>query len=115
MFVLQNGPRATTGDIAEHGPAEGETKFDLTLAVAQTPRGLAACWEYATDLFDHPTIARMHEHWKTLLEHIVCDAEIDITRIPILTPAEREQILVGFNCTEQQLPAETTIHELFEA
>ena len=42
-------------------------QFDLTLMMVEEDEGLAASWQYNTDLFDAPTIARMAAHFKRTL------------------------------------------------
>src|SRR6185295_2282816 len=51
-------------------------KFDLDLALLDTPAGLAARLEYATDLFAPATIARLVASWLHLLASIVADPSL---------------------------------------
>ncbi|HKP12625.1 MAG TPA: amino acid adenylation domain-containing protein, partial [Blastocatellia bacterium] len=44
------------------------TKFDLGLAMTEGKDGLEGCFEYSTDLFDQPTVARIAGHFQRLLE-----------------------------------------------
>ena len=55
----------------------------------------------------------MAGHFQTLLEAIVADPDQSIAALPILTEAERHQILVEWNDTAADYP-DTSIHELFE-
>jgi non-ribosomal peptide synthetase component F len=79
MFVLQNAPDAAPalqGVQASRLPLAGHSaKFDLTLMLRETVAGLHARWEYSTDLFDAATVERMAQHFKTLLEGVVADAD----------------------------------------
>ena len=79
-----------------------------------TEQGLQGTFEYATDLFDHTTISRMLGHFQTLLEGIVAHPEHRLTDFPLLTEAERHQILVEWNDTTADYPQDTCLHELFE-
>ena len=54
-------------------------------------------------------------HFETLLEGIVADPEQPISTLPLLTEAERHQLLVEWNSTETEYPKDGCIHELFEA
>ena len=54
-------------------------------------------FEYATDLFDRATIERMAGHFRDITEGIVAKAHRPIRQLPMLTAAEREQVLYGFN------------------
>jgi amino acid adenylation domain-containing protein len=49
-----------------------------------------------------------------LLEGIVADPDQRIGLLPLLTQAERQQILVEWNTTEADYPKDACIHELFE-
>ncbi|MEG4595033.1 amino acid adenylation domain-containing protein [Microcoleus sp. F8_C2] len=89
-------------------------KFDLTLSMENTADGLVAEWEYNSDLFDETTIVRMAEHFQTLLEGIVANSKQAISELPILTPGERQQLLVEWNNTAKDYPQEKCIHQLFE-
>jgi amino acid adenylation domain-containing protein len=69
---------------------------------------------YDADSFDHETIVRMLGHFQTLLEGVVADPGRRISALPILTGAEREQLLVAWNDTKTDYPKDKCIHELFE-
>ncbi|MDV2992203.1 MAG: Tyrocidine synthase 3 [Chroococcidiopsis sp. SAG 2025] len=93
-------------------------RFDLTLWMSQTDRGLTGSLEYNTDLFDRDTIARMLGHFQTLLAGVIENPDRSLGDLPLLTSAERQQILVEWNdsCTggfpNPSLP--TCLHHLFE-
>jgi amino acid adenylation domain-containing protein len=91
------------------------TKFDLTLAVTEGGKGLNVSVEYNADLFNEDTIARMLGHYRTLLEAILADPEERLWRLPLLTEAERHQVLVQWNETRAEYPRDRCVHELFEA
>src|SRR5215212_2719077 len=117
-FVLQNATRSrlelpdlTLETLDVHS---GTAKFDLTLSILETPDGLKASWEYNTDLFERARIERMAEHFEVLLEAIVAEPEQRIGELPLLTPREREQVLVGWNQTAVAYPPKQSIQQLFE-
>ncbi|RJS13574.1 non-ribosomal peptide synthetase, partial [Corallococcus sp. H22C18031201] len=72
MFALQNAPAESLrmpGLSFQPLPLDGySAKFDLTLALQESPRGLVGTLEYSTDLFEQRTIARMGEHLRILLD-----------------------------------------------
>ena len=119
MFVLQNAPvQALELSELTLSPVETENgiaKFDLTLMMEERPEGLQGTVEYNTDLFDAATIERMVGHFQTLLEGIVADPDRPISTLPLLTAAEREQLLVGWNDTEAEYPGDKCVHQWFEA
>ena len=92
----------------------GTSKFDLSVEIAEIGSGLDVAVEYSTDLFDASTPARLLKNYQTLLEGIVANPKRKISQLPLLTEAERHQILVEWNQTTTQHSSELCIHELFE-
>ncbi|MFD2169214.1 amino acid adenylation domain-containing protein [Tumebacillus lipolyticus] len=92
----------------------GTAKFDITLQMRETERGLYGEWEYNTDLFDASTITRMIAHFETLLWGIVEQPEQPICTLPLLGEAERQQMLIEWNRTGDADREELCIHQLFE-
>jgi amino acid adenylation domain-containing protein len=92
----------------------GATKFELCMVLDDRAEGLLCRLIYNTALFDAGVIERMAGHWRTLLEAIAADPGQQISELSILTPAERQQILVEWNDTA--LPyTPVPVHELFHA
>ena len=87
-------------------------QLDLTLEVAETGEGLAASLVYNSDLFDAATAERLLSHWRTLLAGAVSDPSRTLLDLPLLAPAEESQILLEWNATAAEYPAESTVHEL---
>ncbi|MEH2136767.1 non-ribosomal peptide synthase/polyketide synthase [Nostoc sp.] len=118
MFVLQNTPMSEielTGLTVSSLPIESSTaKFDLTLIMENTATGLVGWWEYNTDLFNSSTIERMTGHFVTMLEAIVANPQEQISKLPILTESEQQQLLVEWNDTWVDYPQDKCIHQLFE-
>jgi aspartate racemase len=118
MFVFQNTPEAKlqlnemSVDVLKVSSAT--TKFDLTLELSETLEGLTGSLEYATDLFDASTIARLIGHFQTLLEGIIAHPEARLSELPLLTESERHQLLVEWNNTYSDYPKDKCIHQLFE-
>jgi amino acid adenylation domain-containing protein len=118
MLVLDNAPLGTLelpGLTLHPVDAEsGVAKFDLTVSLRETPDGLAGSLEYNTDLFDEGTIERLAGHFETLLAGLVADPEQRWTQLPLLTPAERQQLLVDWNQTRAAFPDTVGFHQLVE-
>ncbi|HEY9856591.1 MAG TPA: amino acid adenylation domain-containing protein [Stenomitos sp.] len=118
MFVLQNNPGGTLqlpGVSLEMLSSDSQTaKFDLTLSMEETEDGLMGTWEYATDLFDEPTILRMDEHYEMLLQGISAAPDTPVGQLPLLFEAERHQLMVEWNETARNYPTDTTLHQQFE-
>ncbi|MDF5727865.1 MAG: amino acid adenylation domain-containing protein [Rhizonema sp. PD38] len=118
MFTLENAP-ASCLDLHELTvsslPVEISTaKFDLTLLIKNTLQGLIGVWEYNTDLFDAGTIARMARHFEILLSSIIANPQQSISELPLLTEAERQQLLVEWNNTQTEYSKDKCIYQLFE-
>jgi non-ribosomal peptide synthetase component F len=92
----------------------GTSKFDLSVVIVETQRGLSTTVEYSSDLFDASTAARLLRNYRTLLEGIAEDPRQKISRLPLLTETERERILVEWNATGVEYPRDRGIHKLFE-
>jgi amino acid adenylation domain-containing protein len=119
LFLLQNAPTRVpdlAGLVLVPLEIDTETsKFDLTLALWETPEGMHGWFEYSTDVFDADTITRMGGHLQTLLEGIVADPEQRLSMLPLLTADEQHRLLVEWNHTKADYPKDACIHELFEA
>ncbi|HLF24968.1 MAG TPA: amino acid adenylation domain-containing protein [Anaerolineae bacterium] len=89
-------------------------QFDLSLSVMEAGSELIGAIEYNTDLFDEATITRMSEHYRTLLESSVADPQRRISDLPLLTAAEKRQLLVAWNATHKAYPHDQCFNELFE-
>ncbi len=116
MFILQNTPVQTPGMDVEflYAPDTGTAKFDLTLSMIEEGDRLYGLLEYNTDLFGAATIERMIGHFTTLLEGAIADPDCPISALPLLTEAERRQLLVEWNATAAPYPTQRCIHQLFE-
>lgn len=119
MFVLNNAPWVAPeipGLMWSRIDVElGTSKFDLTLALVEANGRLEGSIEYRTDLFDEPTVDRLVGHWQKLLTEIVANPDRPISILPLLTDAERHQLLVTWNSTAGDYPKDSSIPELFEA
>jgi amino acid adenylation domain-containing protein len=91
------------------------TQFDLSFDVMENDEGLIVIAEYSTDLFNKTTISSMLRQWQVLLEGVVANPDARLDELPLLTRAEREQLIVSWNETCKEFPAERSVQELFEA
>jgi amino acid adenylation domain-containing protein len=91
-------------------------KFDLTVLMEEWTGGLSTAFEYASDLFDGSTIARMAEHFRVLLAAASASPERRFSELPLLSAAEAQQLLLEWNDSgEVAERAAVCLHELFEA
>jgi amino acid adenylation domain-containing protein len=88
----------------------GTAKFDLTLMLVEDRGGASGALEYARDLFDPETVDRMLGHLRTLLEAAVEDPGRRLSDLPLLTAAEREE-LVAWSRPLTPEPPKLLVHE----
>ena len=119
LFVLQNAPTSALElpglMVSRVRVDKGSAKFDLTLTLVEGTNGLRGTVEYNTDLFDAATITRLLGHFQTMLEGIVADPGQRLSALPLMTAAERQQLLVEWNDTMRAYPERQCLHQLFEA
>ena len=73
-------------------------KFDLTLDLTEHEGGISdGAVEYATDLFEAATIDRLILHYERLLAAALLAPEIATSELPLLSGAERHQMLAEWN------------------
>ncbi|HEX8559858.1 MAG TPA: amino acid adenylation domain-containing protein [Pyrinomonadaceae bacterium] len=116
-FALgEDGARVRLGPLLLESLAleQRAAQFDLSLTTAETGDGLAASFEYNTDLFDAPTVERMGEHFRALLEGAVADPSARLSELPMLSATERRRLLVEWNDTREEFGGPALVHELFE-
>ena len=89
--------------------------FDLMLMMVTVDRSLTASFQYNTDLFEPATIARMCEHFRTLLEAIAENPNRPIDALPLLGSAERRCLLGTWNETQADYARDACIHDLVAA
>ena len=119
MFSLQNAPQSS-GNLSGLNiqnmplPIGVRARFDLEVNYWEVPGGLEGVWCYKTDLFEANTITRLAQHFQTLLQAIVANPQARISELPLLSRAQRHQLLVEWNNTLVEYPHDKCIHQLFE-
>ncbi|MEO8433240.1 MAG: amino acid adenylation domain-containing protein, partial [Acidobacteriota bacterium] len=120
MLIVHGASRAAGPELpgisASGVELEGRSsKFDLTAFFADTGEQIGLRFQYNPDLFHPDAVIRMLSHMEVLLTALVRDPDEAVSRLPILTPEERNTVLVDWNETEAALPPERSVSELFEA
>ena len=104
MFALQNAPMGGGSELPgltmrPLAGSETAAKYDLTLVLTEGGEGIkggsgiGGSLEYNVDLFDAPTMVRMLDHWRALLEGVVADSGSRLSALPLLGAVERQQLL----------------------
>ncbi len=98
-------------------PLERETLYsqvDLSLEVFENKCGLDLRWEFATDLFDKPTIENLSTYFLSFLGSVASSPELPCSKIALLSEAEKKKLLFDYNNTSTAFANEKTIHQVFE-
>ncbi|WP_410813372.1 amino acid adenylation domain-containing protein [Micromonospora sp. 067-2] len=118
MFNLLNVPAeegAMTGVLLRRLPVDsGAAQVDLALTAYETGDGLDCVLEHNTALFDASTGERMLGHLVAMLAGFAADPATRVGDVELLTAAERERVVVGFNDTAAALDAPAIV-PAFEA
>jgi amino acid adenylation domain-containing protein len=119
MFIWQDagsssveipGLRTEPAILISHDTA----KFDLTMALTNTPTGIEAGFEFSTELFKSATIERMLCHYETLLRAVVANPDAKLSELPLLDAAERTVVVEDFNATDMAFDT-VCVHRMVEA
>ncbi|NET25242.1 non-ribosomal peptide synthetase, partial [Okeania sp. SIO1I7] len=94
--------------------AEMTVRVDLELHLWQVGEEIQGFCAYNQDLFEAETISRILSHYENLLSAAVETPDRPISKLPLMTQPELDQILVEWNNTTTDYPTEKCIHQLFE-
>jgi amino acid adenylation domain-containing protein len=117
VFSLQNAPRPSFQlpglQLKPLGALSNiSAKFDISVFLFEAADGLQGKVEYNTELFDADTVERMTQHYRVLLDGATSYPDTRISKLPLLTPEERQKILVDWNSTQADYPKDSCLHEL---
>ena len=90
-------------------------QFDLEFYIREHDDGIHLTLAYDADLFDAATSVRMIGQLQVLLDGVVTGPDRSLSELPLLTDAERHQLLVEWNGTKRDYPKDRCIHQIFEA
>jgi amino acid adenylation domain-containing protein len=118
MFVLQSESTSIQqlSDLqVGHVQVENiAANFDLTLDTVERDGQVQCMFESNIDLFDEDRITRLLGHFQNLLEGIVANPNQRLSELPLLSESERHQLLIDWNDTSTDYPANRCVQELFE-
>ena len=120
MFVWQNAPGGrpelpglTPGALPDE--ADGTAKFDLTLSLDERDGRIVGGLGYATALYERATVERHLGYLRAVLAGMVEEEGRRVARLPLLSAAERRQVVDEWNATAAEYPGRLGVHEVFEA
>ena len=99
MFVHQNNDvnisGMEVGDIEFEAieSSSTETQFDLTLSVFTNENVWGGTLEYNTDIFESDRIEQMITHFNNLLEEVVIQPEVKLSKVKMLSKDESKKII----------------------
>ena len=108
---LQLGAQSAT---VEPNP-KAYVNFDLFLNVVESDDGLRLDCDYNTDLFDATTIDRWLAYYRTLLDEIVRDQSLTVSRVDYVPREETRLLRTALAGDASEYARDATVHSLFEA
>ncbi|MFD0698799.1 amino acid adenylation domain-containing protein [Paenibacillus sp. GCM10027628] len=118
MLVLQNFELEAMEldglSISPSGLDNPIAKFDLTIEAREDEAGVELCFIYRTKLFKKATVQRIADHFLNLLQAAATDPHQTLSRMDMMSEAEKQQLLVDFNDTAARYPDGMTLHAMFE-
>ncbi|SDI03069.1 amino acid adenylation domain-containing protein, partial [Vibrio xiamenensis] len=119
VFALHNTPdQLATMEQIDVTPLLGRSdaaQFDLSLGLYEIDQRLQGYVNFATALFERQTIERYVAHWQQLLAAMLDKPSERVSRLPLLSANELQQVTGDFNADKQSYPVTECIHQRFEA
>ena len=119
ILVVENYPIEPSSVAGERGLQLQEvrsrewTHFPLTILVAPSAT-LNITVKYDGDRISAKAIAQFLTHWQTVLNNMLAHPECRVGELSLLTEAERQQLLVDWNQTQQGYPQDLCVHQWVE-
>src|SRR5882724_9003849 len=88
-------------------------RVDLSLMLEECGEQFLGRVEYSTDIFEAASVRRFIGHYVSFLRAATADPTHQILKYPLLSAAEREQVVVTWNTTVREYPQTHCLHELF--
>jgi amino acid adenylation domain-containing protein len=85
--------------------------FDIFVNAVEVKDGLVLDCDYNTGLYNESTIARWLTHYETLLESMVADASVEVSKLGLLTESELRLLTQRWNDTALSFPRNLTVHK----
>ena len=89
-------------------------RFKLKLHVVRRGPELALEFHYDASRFERSAVERIAGYYQNLLSAALANPATPVSRLPLLSESEREQLMVEWNQTAAVYPADKCLHELFE-
>ncbi|MFZ6009422.1 MAG: amino acid adenylation domain-containing protein [Bacteroidota bacterium] len=90
------------------------SKFDLQFTFNILEKDISISLGYNSDIFKKQRAEAMLAHFRELVKSIVRESHLPVKNLTILTPQEKEQLLITFNNTASTFDPESSVIKLFE-
>lgn len=113
-FTLLNAPKPNFGEgnlAVKTLASQDAARFDLELFITEHEDSLSGVFSYNIDLFTRETVEQIQRHFCNLLQNLVTQPEMAVSRVPILLPDEYAQLMPVK--PQQSFPVELCLHEVF--
>jgi len=117
LFALQTPPRrkVSAGGVRLEAVEidVGRTRLDLEAQLWRAGDGIHCRLIYDRDLFDPTTLRRLARSYRAVLGAVAADPSVRLSELPVLSAAERHQLVVELNDTAAPYPRHAGLAELF--
>jgi iturin family lipopeptide synthetase C len=130
ILIFENFPVRSQFEKMNAMTAEGEERLDFKFSRIETfeqtnyhlnvlvlpAAKLKLKFEFNGHVYDRQVVETLARHVRQAIVQVLeqAEAEVDITAISLLSPQEREQVLVEFNHTGAEYPRQRTVPDQFE-
>jgi amino acid adenylation domain-containing protein len=101
-------------DLEYYELPQQKVDFELSLSVIELSQSLLGYFKYNCDVLEAATVTQIAEHFQNLLAAIVENPQTTVGKLPMLSEAQKQQILVEWNDTKRDYDLSRCIYQLFE-
>ena len=87
-------------------------KYDLLVSLIDRGREITGAVEYNRDLFEAESVRRLMEHFQIMIEGMMEDANQRLSQLPMLSEAEKRELILDLNETAADYDRHICIHEV---
>jgi amino acid adenylation domain-containing protein len=98
--------------VDDHCDLDGCLGSELTFAIIKGDR--QSYWFYDTTVLDSECIAKMQSQFLTFIEDLITNSDQPLAKLNLLSPPEKQQILVTWNNSQADYKYDFCLHQLFE-
>ena len=102
-------------EVAKFEIQASHSLYDLTLTLRQESGRMSVMLTYSTALYDTQRMQSHAHYLRRVLTQIAADEQIEASRIDLLSPVERNELLYQLSGAAFAVPSQQCIQQLFEA